>query len=78
MVNIGGKNGSAVFSTFEGRDVSLEAKIRFWRIILNGHATAYSSKMLWRTSKYFNIQIKYEKNLVDLPGGSFKTDLIGL
>lgn len=33
--------------------------------------------MLWRATKNFNINANYEKNIINLPQGSFDTDLFG-
>lgn len=64
------------FSTFAGRTFSLYTRMVFGEFY-DGTGAQNQTTLLWRASKYFNINLRYEKNIVDLPGGSFETDLIG-
>uniref|UniRef100_UPI0035943ED8 hypothetical protein n=1 Tax=Aquiflexum sp. TaxID=1872584 RepID=UPI0035943ED8 len=64
------------FSTFAGRTFSIDTRIVYGDFY-DGSSTQNQTALLWRASKYFNINLRYEKNIVDLPGGSFETDLIG-
>lgn len=66
----------AEFQSFQGRTFSLYSKFIIGEFY-DGTSTQTRSNLLWRTSKYFNISLRYEKNVIDLPYGSFETDLIG-
>ena len=64
------------FSTFTGRTLSMQTRVVHGNFY-DGTSTQNQTQLLWRATKYFNINLRYEKNIVDLPGGSFETDLIG-
>lgn len=66
----------AEFQSFQGRTFSLYSKFIIGEFY-DGTSTQTRSDLLWRTSKYFNISLRYEKNVIDLPYGAFETDLIG-
>ena len=42
-----------------------------------GSSFSGEGTLLWRATKNFNINVNYEKNIIELPEGSFDTDLIG-
>lgn len=67
---------STGFSTFTGRALSLETQFSFGEFF-TGHTFQNESELLWRASKNFNINLRYEKNIINLPNGSFETDLVG-
>jgi len=66
----------ADFSTFNGRTLSLSSSFEFGEFY-TGETFQNQSTLLWRATKNFNINLRYEKNIVDLPQGNFETDLIG-
>lgn len=64
------------FSSFPGRDISVDVEAvrgEFFR----GDAFQGRADVVWRASKYINLGLRYEKNIVNLPEGDFKTDLPG-
>ena len=63
-------------ATFEGRPLSGYTKIS-WGDFLDGKSTESQFELEWRANRYFKIGANYEKNWIDLPRGSFDTDLIG-
>lgn len=63
-------------ATFEGRTWSLYTRIN-WGNFFTGNSTESTYELFWRASRYFKISANYEKNWIDLPEGSFDTDLIG-
>lgn len=67
---------SASVETFAGRDVSFEGSVNFGDFY-TGRATRLSSGILWRTSRYFNLFLRYEKNYINFDAGKLNTDLIG-
>lgn len=70
------RQSNARLSTFRGRILSLTSNWS-WGEFYNGESVQSRNELLWRTSKYFNVSLRYEKNVVRLPYGSFQTDLIG-
>ncbi|HBH06444.1 MAG TPA: hypothetical protein DDX92_07560 [Flavobacteriales bacterium] len=64
------------FETFEARAISLETRGSFGEFF-EGNSFSGEGTLLWRATKNFNINLNYEKNIVNLPEGSFDTDLIG-
>ncbi len=66
----------ANFSTFSGRQFSLNTSFTTGEFF-NGTSFQNNSNILWRASKYITLDLRYEKNIIDLPNGSFETDLIG-
>lgn len=66
----------ADFSTFNGRALSLNTSFEFGQFY-TGETFQNQSTLLWRATKNFNVNLRYEKNIVDLPDGGFETDLIG-
>ncbi|MGY6561696.1 MAG: DUF5916 domain-containing protein [Luteibaculaceae bacterium] len=66
----------AFFSTFRGRLFSMSSSATIGEFY-DGNAFINRTDVLWRTSKYFNMSLRYEKNIINLPGGSFETDLVG-
>ncbi len=66
----------AEFQSFRGRTFSLFTR---WSLgeFYNGNSLQGRAVLLWRTSKYLNLSMRYERNDVVLPNGSFDTDLIG-
>lgn len=66
----------AEFQSFRGRTLSLFTR---WSVgeFYDGQSTQGRLNLLWRTNKYVNLSLRYEKNIVDLPYGFFETDLIG-
>ncbi|MEM9052327.1 MAG: DUF5916 domain-containing protein [Bacteroidota bacterium] len=66
----------ARFATFTGREISVDTRFRFGEFF-TGTSFQNESQILWRASKNFNINLRYEKNIIDLPDGSFETDLVG-
>lgn len=64
------------FQTFQGRTFSLYTKVIHGEFY-DGTSTQARSNLLWRTNKHFNISLRYERNVIELPYGAFETDLIG-
>ena len=64
------------FETFEARAFSLSTTGSFGEFF-GGNSFSTSSTVLWRATKNFNINANYEKNIINLPQGSFDTDLFG-
>lgn len=64
------------FSTFQGRTFLGSASAN-WGGFFSGRKTQGLLNLQWRTSKYLTVSFDYEKNWVDLPSGSFQTDLWG-
>jgi hypothetical protein len=62
--------------TFRGRTLSLTSRFAGGEFY-DGNSFRNRTDVLWRASKHFNMSVRYEKNIVTLPGGSFETDLIG-
>lgn len=67
---------SANLSTFSGRTLSLSTNFNFGEFY-TGETFQNRTNLLWRATKNFNLNLRYEKNIVDLPQGGFDTDLIG-
>jgi hypothetical protein len=63
-------------NTFRGRIFSFNGQLS-WGEFYTGHSEQLRADLLWRASKFGNISLRYEKNIVNLPQGSFNTDLIG-
>lgn len=66
----------AEFQSFRGRTLSLFSNLTLGEFY-DGNSTQFRSLLLWRAAKQFNIAMRYEKNVIELPYGSFETDLIG-
>ena len=66
----------ANLSTFQGRQLSASTRLVVGEFF-DGNSLTSESNVLWRATKNFNINVRYEKNIVELPGGEFETDLIG-
>jgi hypothetical protein len=66
----------AYFQTFRGRTISLFTAFTVGEFY-SGSAVLNRTELLWRAAKQFNMNLRYEKNMVTLPYGSFETDLIG-
>ncbi len=64
------------FETFEARELSFSTTCSFGEFF-EGNSFSGEGTALWRATKNFNINLNYEKNIIDLPQGSFDTDLIG-
>ncbi len=64
------------FETFEARAFSFNTQGNFGEFF-GGSSFSAQGTLLWRATKNFNINANYEKNIVDLPQGSFDTDLFG-
>jgi len=64
------------FETFEARELSFTTSSSFGEFF-EGSSFSGEGTVLWRATKNFNINVNYEKNIIDLPQGSFETDLIG-
>jgi len=62
-------------STFKGRRLSINNQLILGGFY-NGKALQSNNEMLFRTSKNFNILMRYNYNQVTLPQGSFNTHLI--
>ena len=67
---------SASFGTFKGRELSLDTRFQFGEFY-TGTTFQNTTVLLWRATKNFNVNLRYEKNIIDLPNGSFETDLVG-
>lgn len=63
------------FSTFGSRIISGSLHVEGGDFF-NGEDLSGSINMQWRTSKFLNINLDYERNWVDLPQGDFQTDLV--
>ncbi|MCB0497257.1 MAG: carbohydrate binding family 9 domain-containing protein [Cyclobacteriaceae bacterium] len=63
-------------ATFSGRNFALDTYFN-WGNFFKGKSTQSAFELSWRTSRYLKIAANYEKNWIDLPEGSFDTDLIG-
>lgn len=63
-------------NTFRGRIFSFNGQLS-WGEFYTGHSEQLRADLLWRASKFGNISLRYEKNIVNLPQGAFNTDLIG-
>ncbi|CAG5074493.1 hypothetical protein DYBT9623_05180 [Dyadobacter sp. CECT 9623] len=63
-------------ATFRGRNWSISANLN-WGSFYTGKSTSNEYEVLLRTSRYIKVGINYEKNWVNLPKGTFQTDLIG-
>lgn len=64
------------FETFNARSFSINTRGSFGEFF-GGRSFSGQGTVLWRATKNFNINVNYEKNIVELPQGSFDTDLIG-
>ena len=64
------------FETFEARDLSISTKGSFGEFF-GGNSFSIEGTLLWRATKNLNINANYEKNIINLPKGSFDTDLFG-
>ncbi len=64
------------FETFEAREFSFSTSSSFGEFF-EGSSFSTEGTLLWRATKNFNINLNYEKNIIELPQGSFDTDLIG-
>lgn len=62
--------------TFSGRILSAGTSIN-WGGFYKGNSIESEYFLQWRASKYFNINMNYENNQIDLPQGNFHTNLIG-
>ncbi|MCU0443173.1 MAG: carbohydrate binding family 9 domain-containing protein [Bacteroidia bacterium] len=66
----------AELRTFRGRTLSLTNRI-IWGDFYNGQNLRNRAELLWRTGKYYNINLRYEFNDLTLPTGTFRSHLIG-
>lgn len=64
------------FNSFEAREFSFSTRGSFGQFF-QGNSFSGEGNLLWRATKNFNVNVNYEKNIIDLPQGSFETDLIG-
>lgn len=64
------------FATFTGRTLSFNTRIVVGDFY-DGTSTQNRTEVLWRAGKNITTGLRYEKNIVALPYGSFETDLIG-
>lgn len=64
------------FETFRARELSFNVSSSFGEFF-EGTSFSTSGAMLWRATKNFNINVNYEKNIIELPQGQFDTDLFG-
>ena len=64
------------FETFEARAFSISTRGSFGEFF-GGRSFSAEGTILWRATKNFNINANYEKNIINLPQGSFDTDLFG-
>jgi len=64
------------FKTFKARELSFSTSCSFGEFY-EGNSFSGAGTVLWRATKNFNINVNYEKNIIDLPQGFFDTDLIG-
>lgn len=62
-------------STFRSRLFSLATNVN-WGKFYAGKSTESEIGVQWRTSRFVNINLAYEKNWVNVPQGRFTTDLI--
>ena len=60
------------FETTSKRPVELEADYR-WGEFYDGDRDSYDFELVFRTSKFYHIQLGHELNKVRLPGGNFDT-----
>lgn len=66
----------ASFSTFNGRTFSFNTRFTGGEFF-DGTSFSNNTNFLWRATRNFTLNLRYEKNIVDLPQDSFDTDLIG-
>ncbi len=62
--------------TFRGRTLSLASRL-VWGEFYKGTTTQLRSELFWRAGKFFNVNLRYELNDINLPQGNLRTDLIG-
>ncbi|MFN3529893.1 MAG: DUF5916 domain-containing protein [Bacteroidia bacterium] len=70
------RQSNARFRTFRGRLLALDSRMS-WGEFYNGNSLQTQTELLWRSSRYFGLSLRYEHNNVALPVGSFQTNLIG-
>ncbi len=66
----------ATIGTFPGRTLSFSSIFDFGEFY-TGTGFQNETVLLWRASKNFTLNLRYEKNIIDLPNGNFETDLVG-
>jgi hypothetical protein len=66
----------AQVGTFAGRTLSLQSNFT-WGGYFTGTSFRSQTEVLWRANRYFNMNIRYEKNRIDLPQGILDTNLLG-
>jgi hypothetical protein len=62
------------FQSFQGRSFSLESNLNFGDFY-DGTSIRSTNTLLWRTSKYLNLALLYEYNNIQLPDGTFDSNL---
>jgi hypothetical protein len=65
----------ASLSTFEGRAFSINTTFTFGEFY-DGNTFQNNTNLLWRANKYITLNLRYEKNIIELPTANFETDLI--
>lgn len=65
----------ATLSTFEGRALSINTTFTFGEFY-DGNTFQNNTTLLWRANKFVTLNLRYEKNIIDLPTANFETDLI--
>jgi hypothetical protein len=70
------RQSNARLRTFKGRILSLDSRLS-WGEFYGGNSLQSQTELLWRSNRYFNLSLRYERNDVVLPQGEFHTNLIG-
>lgn len=65
----------ASLATFQGRAFSVKTTFTAGEFY-DGTTFQNNTTLLWRASKYLTLNLRYEKNIIDLPTANFETDLI--
>jgi hypothetical protein len=70
------RQSNARLRTFKGRKLSIDSRLS-WGEFYDGRGLQTQTELLWRSSRYLNLGLRYERNDVQLSAGSFQTDLVG-
>ncbi len=65
----------ATLSTFQGRDFSVNTIVTAGEFY-DGTTFQSNTTLLWRANKFLTLNLRYEKNIIDLPTANIETDLI--
>jgi len=65
--------GEIQFETFEGRPVVARLGVN-WGMFYDGSSTEWEAEIAWKPSKFYSLDLSYQRNDIRLPDGGFAID----